>query len=120
MVRGDPIGAGMTLGKVGKVVLPPESFKKLACATFEADGWICSCCRRNAPLEAHHVIFRSIVRLDLDWNLVSLCHRCHEQVTQHKFYIIRPDRSSRQIRAVDKETYRTWVRERLEEARHAS
>jgi hypothetical protein len=36
-----------------------------------------------AKLEAHHIIHRSIIRIDAPWNLLGVCSRCHALCQQH-------------------------------------
>ncbi len=103
----------LLIGKFGKVALSATQLKKLAHQVFELDKQECCQCRRRSPLEAHHLIPRSTLRLDLPWNLCTLCHYCHERVTRHEIYLIRPNLDSRQVQVVDRETYRMWVREQL-------
>lgn len=37
-------------------------------------------CRRRNGLHCHHIIFRSQGGDDADWNLVTLCFKCHHAV----------------------------------------
>lgn len=38
------------------------------------------CGRTNAPTDPHHIRYRRGEADDVDWNLISLCRRCHEFV----------------------------------------
>jgi hypothetical protein len=60
---------------------------KIVCDTvFRKQGWRCAECGKTAPLQGHHVLFRSRWRredgpLDVVTNVRGLCARCHE--TEH-------------------------------------
>ena len=57
---------------------------------LERDRWLCQAphCKRMATLHVHHRIFRSALGTDDDWNLVSLCERCHALVHAGRMVIL--------------------------------
>lgn len=70
------------MGKRSRIVLPPEEYKKLCVAIMNRDGWRCRCCRVRKNLHVHHIVFRSHGGDDADWNLITICSRCHTLVHQ--------------------------------------
>ena len=47
---------------------------------FKRAGWKCEHCKRIAPLQCHHVQFRSHGRVDSLENCVALCSGCHGSI----------------------------------------
>jgi hypothetical protein len=77
--------------KVGRIRLSPAKYKSLCEVVLTRDGWACRRCNRRSHLQVHHIIKRSKVRLDVDWNLVTLCERCHTMVERHEVDIVGAD-----------------------------
>jgi len=76
--------------KKKRVVLKGQAYLDLQRLCFDVDNWRCKICNRLRPLQAHHMIPRSLGRIDELQNLISLCAECHELVTQ-KFLSIEWD-----------------------------
>jgi 5-methylcytosine-specific restriction endonuclease McrA len=38
-------------------------------------------------LHVHHIIYRSEQGVDESWNLVAVCHECHDLIHAYKLYI---------------------------------
>jgi 5-methylcytosine-specific restriction endonuclease McrA len=77
--------------KRGRVRLRGQAFKALNQRVLERDEWTCRRCPSQQNLQVHHIIKRSEIRLDLSWNLVTLCYPCHELVERHTVDIIGED-----------------------------
>jgi 5-methylcytosine-specific restriction endonuclease McrA len=73
--------------KFSPIKLNAEEYKSLCQQIMTRDGGKCRCCHRRDGLQIHHIIKRSKVRLDVDWNLITLCFTCHEQVELSKLNI---------------------------------
>ena len=53
---------------------------------LELDNYICQAwgCNKRENLEIHHIIPRSLGGKNVEWNLISLCHKHHEMITMGK------------------------------------
>lgn len=78
----------VALPKVGKILLPPADYAILKQHVLARDQWRCRRCRRRSNLHVHHLIKRSRVRIDADWNLCTLCNDCHELVERSSVRIL--------------------------------
>lgn len=45
---------------------------------LERDNNRCLKCGKQKPLELHHIVPAYLGGIEESWNLISLCHRCHE------------------------------------------
>ena len=77
-----------TIPKHGRVVLRGDAYIALTRQVFTRDRWQCRCCGRRVPLQAHHLVERSDVRLDTLENLIALCTVCHEAVTRNRLVVL--------------------------------
>lgn len=50
----------------------------------ERDGYSCRMCGVERSLQVHHIFFRSQGGEDVEHNLITLCHACHEKVHSDK------------------------------------
>lgn len=46
----------------------------------------CIACGSRDGVAGHHVIYKSVLRLDLEWNLIPLCGRCHLNAYPESFH----------------------------------
>lgn len=81
----------MRFPKRGRVRLDGEAYKALCEQVLTRDEWRCRRCSSRAHLQVHHIIKRSELRLDLSWNLVTLCAACHELVERHEVQLLGQD-----------------------------
>ncbi len=56
------------------------------------DGYpVCQHCfgANNSPIDSfpHHIIFKSKIRLDVIWNLITLCRECHRLVHARLLFV---------------------------------
>jgi len=70
-----------------KIKLQDEDYKILIQEILKRDNYSCRKCKSKEHLQAHHVIKRSKIRLDLDWNLITVCYRCHFLLESHQLLI---------------------------------
>jgi 5-methylcytosine-specific restriction endonuclease McrA len=47
---------------------------------LERDGWRCQYCGSMQNLQVHHIQSRAQVGGDTEWNLITLCASCHEEI----------------------------------------
>lgn len=75
--------------KRSRIKLPFKEYKALIIKVFERDGWKCKVplCKKRENLHAHHILFRSHGGDDASYNLVTMCHDCHEAL-HHRFILI--------------------------------
>ena len=66
--------------KCPRVRLDPKSYRQLCKYVLERDGWRCQQCGRLAELQVHHIKLRSHLGNDAEYNLITLCARCHQDV----------------------------------------
>ena len=57
-----------------------EEYAELCRWVLERDGWKCRNCGSREQLHVHHVVYRSQLGPDEDWNLCTLCSRCHDGI----------------------------------------
>ena len=50
---------------------------------FARDGYLCRVCGTNRPFDGHHLLARSLGGRDELMNVLSVCRRCHEDITGH-------------------------------------
>jgi hypothetical protein len=50
-------------------------------AVLRRDGYVCQACMKNKATEVHHLSYKHWRREPL-FELVAVCHYCHEQITQ--------------------------------------
>ena len=55
------------------------TWKKLRDKALERDENRCYTCKSTADLNIHHIIPWSVKKLNMDWNLISLCRSCHQR-----------------------------------------
>jgi 5-methylcytosine-specific restriction endonuclease McrA len=63
-----------------RLMLDPESYRRLCQRVLERDGWRCQRCGRRDKLQIHHIIPRSRLGADAEENLITLCAQCHREV----------------------------------------
>jgi 5-methylcytosine-specific restriction endonuclease McrA len=63
-----------------QIKLTKEQFRKLRERILSRDKFKCRKCGRQDGLECHHIIKRSKKRLDVDWNLIMVCQKCHREL----------------------------------------
>ena len=69
------------LPKQPRVRLNPELYERLREQVLRRDGWRCQYCGARSNLEVHHQEFRSQGSDDSEQNLITLCVKCHAQLT---------------------------------------
>jgi hypothetical protein len=76
--------------KRGRLVLPPDEYKKLCKQVMQRDNNRCRFCKSRNNLAFHHIIFRSEGGDDISENGCTLCQDCHRAVhgTNGKFFLI--------------------------------
>jgi len=52
----------------------------------EMDGYYCMNCGSFNNLETHHIISKGVVHNDSLWNLITLCHNCHDLIQHNLGY----------------------------------
>ena len=73
--------------------LPEDEYKVLCKQVLERDGYRCRHCGFRSTLHIHHVIFRSAGGVDEEYNLITLCTKCHDDLHAGRLeLIIEPDR----------------------------
>ena len=60
--------------------LDPDSYRNLWRQVLERDNWTCQVCGSKQNLQIHHRELRSQQGGDEEFNLVTLCVRCHGQL----------------------------------------
>ena len=55
----------------------PDAIKKYV---FLRDNWHCRHCNNSNGLDPHHVVYKSAGGEDVEWNLLTLCRKCHDDV----------------------------------------
>ena len=73
------------------IKLPKEQFRKLRDSILSRDKFKCRKCERRDGLECHHIIKRSKKRLDVDWNLIIVCRKCHRELEDSVIIIQQDD-----------------------------
>jgi 5-methylcytosine-specific restriction endonuclease McrA len=66
-----------------RLQLDPELYEQLRQQVLSRDGWRCQRCGSMSHLEVHHQEFRSHSGDDSEYNLITLCFKCHHEVHQH-------------------------------------
>jgi hypothetical protein len=66
------------VAKKSRLTLQGDEYKKLCIEIMDRDGWRCRCCRARKNLHVHHIVFRSHQGDDASWNLITMCHGCHQ------------------------------------------
>ena len=77
--------------KLEPVKLPIQEYALLCQRVLKRDGFKCRRCTNRNTLQIHHIIKRSMKRLDTDWNLITVCLRCHDLIEQNKLEISQND-----------------------------
>lgn len=57
---------------------------------FNREHTWCEVCGALGGVAGHHLIPRSVLRLDLEWNLLALCGRCHLNSSPTGFHYLGP------------------------------
>jgi len=57
--------------------LDARSYRRLCQEVLERDGWRCQRCGSLFDLQVHHIIPRGQLGGDLEYNLLTLCAKCH-------------------------------------------
>lgn len=60
--------------------LPDKEYAALCKAVLERDHWKCRSCGSRNNLCVHHIVFRSQQGPDEEWNLITVCSRCHSGI----------------------------------------
>jgi len=66
--------------KQPRIQLDPSAYDDLRLHVLQRDAWRCQICDSRQNLEVHHKNFRSQLGSDDDFNLITLCARCHERL----------------------------------------
>lgn len=74
------------MAKHSRVKLPLKEYKQLCEQVHVRDKWRCTVCKWRQDLHAHHIVFRSQGGDDASYNLLTVCHDCHEAI--HDRYVI--------------------------------
>ena len=63
------------------IKLTPYKWKRLVQEVFDRDG-CCQLCgnARRDQLVPHHIIPKGRLRLDVEWNILTLCSFCHSRL----------------------------------------
>lgn len=71
-----------------RLVLPHDQYKKLCILVHQRDNWKCRVpyCGARQGLHSHHIIYRSDHGDDAEWNLITVCNRCHDAI--HNRYLV--------------------------------
>lgn len=71
-----------------RIKLDPISYKKLCVLVHQRDSWKCrvTYCGGRQGLHSHHIIYRSAGGDDAEWNLITVCNRCHDAI--HNRYLV--------------------------------
>lgn len=59
------------------------AWRKVREAVLRRDRHKCRACQKGGPLDAHHILRRSLGGKDELNNLVALCRNCHTEVHGH-------------------------------------
>ena len=65
------------------IILKRSEWKRLINKVFVRDKHVCQLCHRNFPatyLSPHHIIPKGRIRLDVEWNILTTCKPCHDQL----------------------------------------
>ena len=57
--------------------LEPDSYKQLCHQVLARDNWTCQVCGSRNNLQVHHQQLRSQQGSDEEFNLITLCAKCH-------------------------------------------
>lgn len=79
------------LDKQTEVRLEGKAYSDFIREVFTRDGWQCRRCGNREQLQNHHLIKRSKKRLDVLWNCLALCAKCHQLVEDSKVIVIGDD-----------------------------
>jgi 5-methylcytosine-specific restriction endonuclease McrA len=60
--------------------LDPELYEQLREQVLRRDGWQCQICGSRQNLQVHHKQLRSQQGDDDDFNLITVCASCHEEL----------------------------------------
>ena len=63
--------------------LDPPEYNRLRQRVFRRDNWRCQQCGVMQNLEIHHQTFRSQGGNDVEPNVITLCHDCHQNLHKH-------------------------------------
>ena len=63
-----------------RVRLDADSYHQLCARVLQRDGWRCQACGSLKHLQVHHKEFRSRLGDDADYNLMTLCAKCHQSL----------------------------------------
>lgn len=74
--------------KIGRIILKGDAYRALIHRVMTRDRWRCRRCESRQHLDPEHIISRSKVRLDVEWNLVTLCRTCHSMIHAGTIVII--------------------------------
>jgi len=69
------------------IKLSKEKYAVLAQRIIIRDGRRCRKCGARQGLSVHHIIKRSKLRLDIDWNLITVCNEDHSTLEDHTLVI---------------------------------
>ena len=68
----------VSIQKAKLVRLSSHEYGQLRHQVLSRDGWRCQSCGARSHLEVHHQVFRSHAGEDCEFNLITLCRRCHQ------------------------------------------
>lgn len=73
-----------------EIILDKEEYLKLCKQVWKRDKYKCRnpLCKKRGNFSPHHIVFRSKIRMDASFNLVTLCQKCHSMAHNHELKII--------------------------------
>ena len=74
--------------------LDAGSYKELCRQIMKRDSWRCQICGSTHDLQVHHKQLRSQLGSDEDFNLITLCANCHENVYRKKLRRFQSEKAS--------------------------
>lgn len=73
------------------IKLNEQEYKLLCEKIFKRDKYKCRCCGSRNNLQAHHIVYRSKERLDIEENLISICPTHHDLIHRKLLALEFPD-----------------------------
>jgi hypothetical protein len=66
--------------KRSRLVLSQDELMRARKRVRSRDKGRCRCCGIRSGLHVHHIVYRSQGGDDAEWNLITLCHHCHDSI----------------------------------------
>lgn len=60
-----------------------QHWQRIRAQAFARDGYLCRVCEKARPFDGHHLLARSLGGKDELHNILSVCRKCHEDITGH-------------------------------------